>query len=360
MNWTNQPAPGDIGVAVVGAGYWGPNLIRNLLACDSMWLWTVCDLDVDRARQVLGRYTSVNVTNDLETILQDPRIQAVAIATPAHTHYGIARACLEAGKHVLVEKPLALASADAERLVSVAAERGLTLMCDHTYCYTPAVTRIRSEIDEGTLGDIQYVDSVRINLGIVQPDADVFWDLLPHDLSILDTILPAGIQPTAVSALGVDPIGAGRSCLGYVTMMLPNNGIAHVHVSWLSPVKIRTTIIGGSSRYLIWDDVNPAQRLAIHERGVDVNSPVTPDDQREIMIRYRTGDTVSPALAEHEPLGSVMREFADCIRTGRAPLTDGASGVRVLKILEAVDRSLASNGTLVEVETALATTGDSR
>ncbi len=347
MSFANQPSPNDVGVAVVGAGYWGPNLIRNFLASDHMWLWSVCDLDVDRARRVLGRHTSVHVTNDLDDILGDPRIEAVAIATPARTHYGIARACLEAGKHVLVEKPLALSSSDADRLVALAAERGLTLMCDHTYCYTPAVNWIRSETARGTLGRIQYIDSVRINLGIIQPDADVFWDLLPHDLSILDSILPAGIEPTAVSALGVDPVGAGRACVGYVTMMLPGAGIAHVHVSWLSPVKIRTTIIGGSHRYVVWDDVNPAQRLSIYERGVDVSTFRAPDDQREMMVQYRTGDMMAPALGEHEALGEVARHFTECIRTGRAPLTDGRSGVRILRILEAVDQSIAEHGALV-------------
>lgn len=350
MSYSNQPSPNDVGVAVVGAGYWGPNLIRNFLASDTTWLWSVCDLNMDRARQVLGRHTSVEVTNDLQAILDDPRIHAVAIATPAGTHFGIAKACLEAGKHVLVEKPLALSSIEAERLVNVAAERNLTLMCDHTYCYTPAVRRIRHEATQGTLGRLQYIDSVRINLGIVQPDADVFWDLLPHDLSILDSILPAGIQPTAVSAIGVDPIGAGRSCVGYVSMTLPGEGIAHVHVSWLSPVKIRTTIIGGSHRYIVWDDVNPAQRLSIFERGVDVSTFQTPDDQRQMMVQYRSGDMLAPALVESEALADVVREFADCIRTGRRPLTDGTSGVRILKILEAVDASVAARGQLVPLE----------
>ncbi len=350
MTWSNEPTPTDIGVAVVGAGYWGPNLIRNFLSSPDTWLWSVCDLDVDRAHQVLGRHTSVTVTNDLSEVLADPRVQAVAIATPAHTHFGIARACLDAGKHVLVEKPLALSSADAERLVGFGAERGLVVMCDHTYCYTPAVRRIRADIKSGSLGRIQYIDSVRINLGIIQSDADVFWDLLPHDLSILDAVLPAGIEPTAVSALGVDPVGAGRACVGYVTMMLPGDGIAHVHVSWLSPVKIRTTIIGGSHRYVVWDDVNPAQRLSIYERGVDVANISATDDQRQMMIQYRSGDMLAPALQESEALAGVVTEFASCIRTGRAPITDGRSGVRILRVLEAVDASIQDNGRLVPLD----------
>lgn len=339
--------PARLGFAVIGAGYWGPNLIRNLIASEHTTLRVVCDLDLERARRVLGD-SPIEVTADLSRILGDESIVAVAIATPAHTHFDIAKACLEAGKHVLVEKPLALASSDAEVLVAIADERGLTLMCDHTYCFTPSVDRIRSEIETGNLGDIQFIDSVRINLGIVQRDTDVFWDLLPHDLAILDSVLPGGIQPDAVSAIGVDPIGAGRSCVGYATLLMPNNGIVHVHVSWLSPVKIRTMILGGSARHVIWDDVNPTQRLSILERGVDVTGAFSPDDQRALMVRYRTGDTIAPALPEIEPLGRVVSEFADCIRTGRTPLTDGRSGVRVLRILESVSASLSRGGALVE------------
>lgn len=357
MNWTNQPNPDDIGVAVVGTGYWGPNLIRNFMSSDRTWLHAVCDLDVDRARQVVGRYTSVRVTADLAEILADPRIQAVAIATPADTHYGIARACLEAGKHVLVEKPIALASADAERLVALAAERGLTLMCDHTFCYTPTVRRIREDVASGALGRIHYVDSVRINLGLIQRDADVFWDLLPHDLSILDSILPAGIRPTAVSAHGVDPVGAGRACVGHVTMTLPGDAIAHVHVSWLSPVKVRTFVVGGSRRHAVWDDTNPAQRLSIYERGVEVSGGLGRDDERRLMVQYRSGDMLAPALPEAEALGGVVAEFAECIRTGRTPLTDGEAGLRVLRVLEAVDRSARSAGALVALDGGAATVG---
>lgn len=354
MTWTNQPRPDDVGIAVVGAGYWGPNLIRNILASDRTWLHTVCDLDVARARSVVGRYTSVKVTADLDDVLGDPSIHAVAIATPARTHYGIAQACLDAGKHVLVEKPLALASADADRLIALAAQRGLTLMCDHTFCYTPVVSRLRDDVDSGALGAIQFVDSVRINLGLIQPDADVFWDLLPHDLSILDFILPKGIQPVAVSALGVDPVGAGKACVGHVTMTLPGDALAHVHVSWLSPVKVRNFVVGGSRRHAVWDDVNPAQRLSIYERGVEVtgNRNVSTDEQRELRVQYRSGDMLAPALKEREALAGVIAHFADCVRTGNRPLTDGEAGARVLRVLEAVDRSAASGGVLVPLDAA--------
>ncbi|MEY2570009.1 MAG: hypothetical protein QOE63_359, partial [Acidimicrobiaceae bacterium] len=238
-----SPAGGELGVAVVGAGYWGPNLIRNFLSCPDTWLRAVCDLDVERAARVVGRYTSLRITDDLQSILDDADIEAVAIATPVGTHHAIAKACIAAGKHVLIEKPLASTSAEARDLVDAAADAGVVLMCDHTFCYTAAVRRIREEVHAGSLGVVQYIDSVRINLGLVQRDADVFWDLLPHDLSIIDYVLPGGCQPIAVSALGSDPIGAGHLCVGYVTMQLPEGAMAHVHLSWLSPVKIRSFVV---------------------------------------------------------------------------------------------------------------------
>lgn len=340
------PQDDEVGVAVIGAGYWGPNLVRNFLTCPTAWLWTVCDLDVDRAATVVGRHSSIGVTDRLDEVLADDRVEAVAIATPAATHLPIALAAIEAGKHVLVEKPLALSSADARTIARAAADAGVVAMCDHTFCYTPAVRRIRSEIADGNLGRIQYVDSVRMNLGIVQRDIDVFWDLLPHDLSILDSVLPPGCETVAVSALGVDPIGAGKACVGYATLMLPDEAIAHVHVSWLSPVKIRNVVFGGSERHLVWNDTNPAQRIATYERTVDVANAGT-EEQREMMVQYRTGDMLAPALSETEALQALVREFTACVRSGDTPLTDAWSGVRVLEILEAVDASRAANGALV-------------
>lgn len=345
----SQPNPEDLGVAVVGVGYWGPNLIRNFLASPDAWLLSVCDLDLDRARQVIGRHASIGVTADLDEVLADERIEAIAIATPVGTHHRIAMAAMAAGKHVLIEKPLASTAAEARELVAMAERSGVTLMCDHTFCYTSAVGRIREELHSGGLGTIQYIDSVRINLGLVQPDADVFWDLLPHDISILDHVIPGGFRPTAVSAIGSDPIGAGHASLGYVTMTMPDGAVAHVHLSWLSPVKIRSFVIGGSERHLVWNDTNPAQRISLYERGIDVAALKGPDARRERMVQYRIGDMLAPALSESEALQGVVREFAAAIREQRAPLTDGHAGVRVLDILEAAHRSLAADGALVPV-----------
>ncbi|MEU5310396.1 Gfo/Idh/MocA family oxidoreductase [Streptomyces sp. NPDC021562] len=338
-----------LGVAVVGAGYWGPNLVRNFQAAEGFRLRWLCDLDVDRARRVLGGYSTVEATADYTAVLADPSVAAVAVATPAGTHLDIALAALRAGKHVLVEKPLAATYADGLRLVTEAEERGLTLMCDHTYCYTPAVGRIRELVRSGELGEIHFVDSVRINLGLVQKDIDVLWDLAPHDLSILDFILPAGVEPVAVAAHGADPIGAGQACVAYLTLQLSTGAIAHVHVNWLSPTKVRTTMVGGSKRTLIWDDLNPAQRVAIFDRGVDLASPqeIGADERRDMLVSYRSGDMVAPAIGEKEALRSMVDEFGAAIAQGRPALTDGRAGLRVLDILEAASRSLAFKGAVV-------------
>jgi predicted dehydrogenase len=353
---TDTSAPGrepdpaaPLGVAVVGAGYWGPNLVRNFQSSPRFRLRWLCDLDVGRAQRVLGGYSTVRATSDYAAVLADPSVDAVAVATPAGTHLDIALAALRAGKHVLVEKPLAATYADGARLVAEAEERGLTLMCDHTYCYTPAVGRIRELVRSGELGEIHFVDSIRINLGLVQKDIDVMWDLAPHDLSILDFILPDNVEPVAVAAHGADPIGAGQACVAYLTLQLNTGAIAHVHVNWLSPVKVRTTMVGGAKRTLIWDDLNPAQRVAIFDRGVDLAAPqeIGADERRDMLISYRSGDMIAPAIGEKEALRSMVDEFADAIRERRAPLTDGRAGLRVLDILEAASRSLEFRGAVV-------------
>jgi predicted dehydrogenase len=334
---------------VVGAGYWGSNLIRNALQSPSTDLNAICDSDLDRVHSVGVANPLVTVTDDYETVLADPRVEAVAVATPASTHVSVAMAAIEAGKHVLVEKPLASSYAEGVALARAAQSAGVVLMCDHTYCYTPAVQRIRELVQAGVLGEIQFIDSVRINLGLVQRDVNVLWDLAPHDLSILDFVLPDGCVPLAAAAHGADPIGAGQACVGYLTLQLAGGAIAHVHANWLSPIKVRTTTIGGSKRTLVWDDLSPSQRIAVYDRGVDLADPdgLDADDRRQALVSYRTGDMIAPALPEREALQGVMAEFADCVRTGRTPQTDGWSGLRVLDILEAASRSLEFSGAVV-------------
>lgn len=333
-------------VGVVGAGYWGPNLARNFAVSPDWELAVICDLDAERAQQVSDRVGGVPISTSIDEVLAESSIDAVAVATPARSHHPIVMAALAAGKHVTVEKPLADEGGRGADMVETARARGLVLMADHTYCYTPAVLKIRELISGGELGDILFVDSVRINLGLIQPDVDVFWDLAPHDLSIIDFVLPGGLDATIVAAHGADPLHTGKSCVGYLTMPLSGGAIANIHVNWLSPTKIRKMVIGGTKRTLVWDDLNPQQRLSVYDRGVDLaeQSRTTTSDARAAAISYRLGDTWSPALPETEALANMTSEFATAIREKRQARTDGASGLRVLSILEAARESLTAGG----------------
>jgi predicted dehydrogenase len=338
-----------IGLAVVGAGYWGPNLVRNAMATPSFRLRWLCDLDEERARRVLGPYTTVSTTDSFDAILDDEEVQAVAIATPAASHFPLAMAALDAGRHVLVEKPLTSAFSDGKKLVQAAEDRGLVLMCDHTYCYTTAAQELQRLVHSGAVGQVQFVDSVRINLGLVQPDVNVLWDLAPHDISILDYLLPAGVSVVSVAAHGADPIGHGMACVAYLTLRLSTGAMAHVHVNWLSPVKIRTMVVGGSHRTVVWDDMNPSQRLSVYDTGVErwASDALGPDDRKQVRISYRTGDMVAPALREQEALRTMLGEFAASITEGRAAATDGWAGLRVMRVLEAAAKSLTLDGAFV-------------
>lgn len=350
---TQGKALDKLRIAVIGVGYWGPNLIRNFDASDSWELVAVCDQRPERAHRAVGNRAAVDISTDLDEVLRRPDVDAVAIATPAATHASLALRALDAGKHVLVEKPLASSVADAEALTKRAQECGLQLMCDHTYCYTAVVQRIAELIADGSIGEVLFIDSVRINLGLVQPDVNVIWDLAPHDLSIIDYILPGGLAPLGVAAHGADPIGAGRECLGYLSLPLANGALAHIHVNWLSPTKIRRVVIGGSRRTLVWDDLNPSQRLSIYDRGVDLSTIQATEDpaaRQGAVISYRLGDMHAPALPEKEALASVVEEFANSIRGRRPANTDGEAGLRVLRVLEASTRSLALGGALVPVQ----------
>jgi predicted dehydrogenase len=251
----------------------------------------------------------------------------------------------------MVEKPLTPTVAEGRKLVDLADQAGLVLMCDHTYCYTPAVQRIRDLIRGGEIGTVQFIDSVRINLGLVQPDVDVLWDLAPHDLSILNFVLPDDVTPIAVAAHSADPIGAGRACLGYLSVWLSNGALAHVHVNWLSPIKVRTAVFGGSRRTIVWDDLNPVARVMVHDRGVDLvgADSLAPDERRQALISYRLGDMHAPALPEREALRGVMSEFAAAINEGRQSLTSGRFGTQVLALLEAATRSAASGGARIDL-----------
>lgn len=333
-------------VAVVGAGYWGPNLARNFAMSTEWELVAICDMDLDRARALAKKTGEPAVASSLDELLAEHQLDAIAIATPAKTHYAIAMQAIAAGKHVVVEKPLADNSVHGMAMVKAAQVAGTILMADHTYCYTPAVLKIRELLAQGELGQILYIDSTRINLGLVQPDVDVFWDLAPHDLSILDFVLPGGLNPLSVTAQGADPLGAGKSCVGYLSMPLDNGALAHVNVNWLSPTKIRRMVIGGSRKTLVWDDLNPQQRLSIFDRGVDLSRQemirTDAENRKGATISYRLGDTWSPALSEFEPLGLMVSQFASSIRQNKPAPTDGLSALRVLRVLESASASLAA------------------
>ncbi|MDJ0317161.1 Gfo/Idh/MocA family protein [Arthrobacter antibioticus] len=332
-------------VAVIGAGYWGPNLARNFKASPAWELSAIVDMDVERALAIARPLGDVPVFASLDELLASTEIDAVAIATPARTHHGVAMAAMRAGKHVLVEKPLAAQWHLGVEMVEFAETNSLTLMADHTYCFTPAALKIRELIAEDALGEILFIDSVRINLGLIQPDVDVFWDLAPHDLSVIDFILPGGLRPESVAAQGADPLGTGKACVGHLTFALPNNAMAHINVNWLSPTKIRQMVIGGSKRTLVWDDLNPQQRISVYDRGVNFEKASTSEVQRKAQaVSYRLGDTWSPALPEKEALGLMVAEFADSIHEGRPSRTGGVAGLRVLSVLEAASKSLAADG----------------
>jgi len=331
-----------IRVAVVGAGYWGPNLIRNFAACPDTQLVAVCDRDQERLANVLGGYPGVKAVPEFDDLLAREDIHAVAIATPVETHAPMGLAALRAGKHVLVEKPLAASVYDAELLVDAAKQAGRVLMVDHTFIYSGPVQKIKQIIDSGEIGDLYFIDSVRINLGMFQHDVNVVWDLAPHDLSILDYIV--GRLPRSLSAFGTCHADARREIedVAYLNLDFSGGLLASFHVNWLSPVKVRHFIIGGSLKSIVYDDLNPTEKVKVYDRGITVNGDV--EARRGVLVGYRTGDVWSPHVAQVEPLAQLVRHFAECIRDNKEPLTSGEAGLRVVRILEAAQRSIKAQG----------------
>jgi predicted dehydrogenase len=335
-----------ITVGVIGCGYWGPNLIRNFVACPDAELLWACDVDSNRIKKVLGPYPGVKLTVDFHDILLDSRVDAIAIATPVHTHFPIAKACLESGKHVLLEKPLALSVPEGEKLIELAREKGLQLMCDHTFCYTGAVRKMKEIIDSGMLGELLYFDSIRINLGLFQQDINVMWDLAPHDLSILDFLIHN--RPVSVSAHGVCHAGNDIENIAYVTVRYADSFIAHFHLNWLSPVKIRQTIIGGSEKMMVWNDLQQDEKIKIYNKGITVKKNEQ-EERNRLLVSYRSGDMYAPQFNDPEALSVMVKEFANCITENRPALTDGEAGLRVLRILAASEKSIKADGANVRL-----------
>lgn len=331
-----------IRVAVVGAGYWGPNLIRNFVACPDTQLVAVCDRDERSLDKALRGYPGVAAVRNFDDFLSRSDVDAVAIATPVNTHAPMGIAALRAGKHVLIEKPLAGSVYDAERLVAAAREMDRVLMVDHTFVYSGPVQKIKQIIDSGELGDLYFIDSVRINLGMFQHDVNVVWDLAPHDLSILDYLV--GRLPRSLSAFGTCHADQRREIedVAYLNLDFSDGLLASFHVNWLSPVKVRHFIIGGSRRSIVYDDLNPTEKVKVYDSGITVNGDA--EARRGVLVGYRTGDVWSPHIPQIEPLSQLVSHFAECIRDGKEPLTGGEAGLRVVRILEAAQRSVKAQG----------------
>ncbi len=335
------------GVAVIGCGYWGPNLIRNFSELEKSEIRTICDLNPAPLAELQRRYPSVRCSTDFRSVLEDPGIDAVAICTPVDSHYALTTAALSAGKHVLVEKPLTDSVETAELLVALAEAKGLTLQVDHTFVYSGAVQKLRSIIDDGGIGDLLYIDCVRINLGLFQPDVNVLWDLAPHDVSIINYLVDR--KPVWVSAVGSAHYGKLES-QAYLTIKFEDTLLAHLHVNWLAPVKLRSTLIGGSERMIVYDDLAPSEKIRIYEKGV--NLATDPASRARALVDYRIGDMHAPYIDKTEPLARVCQTFLDAIENGTKPLTDGNSGLEVVRILEAAQQSLRKHGERVSLERA--------
>src|SRR5262245_42573805 len=333
-------------VGVIGYGYWGPNLARNIADTDGLELAAVADARPDRQAAAKKRHPGIALFETGEALIADDRVAAVVVATPLHTHVALARAAMERGKHVLVEKPLAPSRRDAEALAEIATARDVRLMVDHTFVYTGPVRCIKQLIDRGDLGELLYLDSVRINLGLFQQDSNVIWDLAAHDLAILDHLVTE--RPIAVSASGSTVAGYEHENIAYLTVHFASGFLGHFHVNWLAPVKIRHMLLGGRQRMLVYDDMEPSEKVRVYDKGVDFDVQ-DEETRRQILVSYRMGDMHAPRLDRREGLSVAATEFAHAIIEHRDPLTGPASGVRVVSMLEAAQRSLREEGRRVKL-----------
>jgi predicted dehydrogenase len=330
-------------IGVIGYGYWGPNIVRNFSAVSGAQVVALCDLSAELLTKAKKNYPALRTVSDPEDILTSPEIDAVAVVTPVSTHFDLAKKALNNGKHVFVEKPFTSNSDQAKELVEIAARRKLTLMVDHTFLFTGTVRKIKELIDEGTLGKIFYYDSMRVNLGLFQHDVNVVSDLAPHDFSVMDYLLSE--KPLALSATGAVHVNNFED-VAYVTVYCEDSVIAHFNVNWLSPVKVRTTLLGGAKKMLVWNDLEADEKLKVYDKGVDVKSR---EKVYELLVSYRSGDAWIPKVPQVEALKSEAEYFLECITTGKAPINDGNAGLRVVRMLEAANESIRGKGRLVEL-----------
>jgi predicted dehydrogenase len=341
-----RPSTNLVRIGVIGYGYWGPNIVRNLQALDECELVAVCDKNPAALRRAQRNYPGVYLTTDFNEVLTSPEIDAIAVITPVWTHFDLARAALENGKHVFVEKPFTSSSAQAEQLIELADSKNLKIMVDHTFLFSGAVRKIREIIDNGTLGPLYYFDSTRVNLGLFQHDVSVVWDLAPHDLSIMNHVIVE--TPEAVVATGGKHLN-GHADMAFITVYFPRDIVAHINVNWLSPVKVRTTLIGGKDKMLVWNDLEADEKIKIYDKGVEMTSGQNPQGVYDLLVSYRSGDVWAPKVEQTEALKVELGYFVDCIVNDKTPINDGVAGLNVVRLLEAADSSLQEKGRLVSL-----------
>ena len=330
-----------ISVGVTGYGYWGPNIVRNFNAVPNSKVTQVCDTNAATLAHVSQNYPAMKVTDDFGSIIGDPEINVVAIVTPVSTHYDLAKRALQNGKHVFVEKPFTQTPSQAEELINLAEQKNLKIMVDHTFLFSGSVTKIRELIDAGDLGSIYYYDSTRINLGLFQKDVNVIWDLAPHDFAIMLHLLSD--RPDAVRVFGKSHVNHMED-VAHILVYFTNNLMAHFNVNWLSPVKVRTTMIGGDKRMVLWNDIAPDEKIRVYDRGVNVK---TREDMHDLMINYRSGDMWSPKIDQREALFVEISHFVECITEDKKNVSDGKAGLEVVRLLYACEKSIKHNGGLV-------------
>jgi predicted dehydrogenase len=340
-SFTTSVSSASIRVGVIGYGYWGPNVVRNFSHSENARVAGICDINASSTRRARQAFPEIPVTNDPADLMTSPDVDAIAVITPVWTHYDLAKQALENGKHVFVEKPFTSTSQQAQELIELAERKGLKMMVDHTFLFTGAVRKIRQLIDNGTLGKLYYYDSTRVNLGLFQHDINVIWDLAPHDLSIMDYLIAS--QPEAISATGQKHLN-GNEDIAFITVYFPDQVIAHINVNWLSPVKVRTTLIGGEKKMLVWNDLVADEKIKVYDKGVSLKSR---EGLYSLLVSYRSGDMWAPQVEQVEALKLEVEHFVDCVQNGKQPMNDGQAGLRVVKMLEAANKSAAKRGELV-------------
>jgi len=333
-----------IKIGTIGFGYWGPNVVRNFQSTDGARVVSICDVDKEALSRAQKNYPEIKTISSPDELMASPEIDAVAIVTPVYTHFELAKKAIENGKHIFVEKPFASSVAEAEELIELADKKSVKIMVDHTFLFTGAVRKIKELINDGVLGNLYYYDSTRVNLGLFQHDINVIWDLAPHDLSIMDYVIQE--KPVGITATGIEHFGRGLEDVAYITVFFEKDIIAHFNINWLSPVKIRMTLIGGEKKMLVWNDLESDEKIKIYDRGVNIEDK---EGIYELLVSYRAGDIMIPTVEKTEALKLEAEYFIDCLVNNKTPINDGNAGLRVVKILEASNLSIKNNGRMIKL-----------